>query len=345
VSAAAPEPWLPVWGRRALTIPGYLAAAAVYWAGLPAWLALALAADVALDRANRLARSRTVLMFAIYLACEVAGIACALGIGLVTFGGRWIGARRYLATNAAIQRWWTGALFFGAVRVFSMKVAAEGLELARRGPCLFFVRHTSTADTVLTAAVVANPNRLLLRYVLKRELLWDPCLDLVGRRLPNAFVSRGTKRGADEVRAVSSLAEGLDEASAVLIYPEGTRFSEPKRARAVAALEERGQHALAAKAALFRHVLPPRLGGPLALLDRAGDVDVAFVEHTGFEGAESLGSLWRGGLIGRTVRVRIRRFSPREIPREDREGWLFDRWAELDTWVAAQLQPSAEAVP
>lgn len=341
----APEPWLAVWSRRAVTIPGYLALAAGCWAGLPAWLALALLADVALDRPNRLARSRTVLMFALYLACEVAGIALALGLGLVTAGGRLVGARRYLAANAAIQRWWTSALFFGAVRLFSMTVAAEGLELARRGPCLFFVRHTSTADTVLTAAVVANPGRLLLRYVLKRELLWDPCVDLVGRRLPNAFVSRGTKRGADEVRAVTSLAEGLDASSAVLIYPEGTRFSESKRARAVAAIEAGGQHALAEKAARFRRVLPPKLGGPMALLERAGGAAAVFVEHTGFEGAATLGSFWRGGLIGRTVRVRIRRFSAGEIPRADREGWLFDRWAELDAWVEAQLGPGVGPAP
>ena len=339
---AAPEPWLSVWARRALTIPGYFAVAAICWAGLPAWLAFALLADLAAWRANRLARSRTVLMFALYLACEVIGIAAALGLGLVTGGGRAVGARRYLAANAAIQRWWTSALFSGAVRVFSMKVEAEGLELARRGPCLFFVRHTSTADTVLTAAIVTNPNRLVLRYVLKRELLWDPCLDLVGRRLPNAFVSRGTSRGSDEVRTVSGLAEGLDATSAVLIYPEGTRFSEPKRARAVTALQARGQHALAAKAERFRHVLPPNLGGPLALLDRSGGADVVFVEHTGFEGAASLASLWRGGLIGRTVRVRVRRFPSGEIPREDREGWLFARWAEVEDWVAGQLGGSAE---
>ncbi|HVE81550.1 MAG TPA: hypothetical protein VND93_01830, partial [Myxococcales bacterium] len=83
------------------------------------------------------------------------------------------------------------------------------------------------------------------------------------------------------------------------------------------------------------------LGGPLALLDRAGGIDVVFVEHTGFEGAASLASLWKGGLIGRTVRVRIRRFSSDAIPREDRERWLFDRWAELDAWVARQLEPGA----
>ena len=41
-------------------------------------------------------------------------------------------------------------------------------------PVIQLVRHASTADTILCAGVIANRRRLRLRYVLKRELLWDP---------------------------------------------------------------------------------------------------------------------------------------------------------------------------
>ncbi|MDC0708578.1 hypothetical protein POL68_08865 [Stigmatella sp. ncwal1] len=44
-----------------------------------------------------------------------------------------------------------------------------------------------------------------LKYVLKRELLWDPCLDVVGRRLPNVFVERSGDRGKAEIEAVATL--------------------------------------------------------------------------------------------------------------------------------------------
>jgi 1-acyl-sn-glycerol-3-phosphate acyltransferase len=216
-----------------------------------------------------------------------------------------------------------------------MRVRTEGLELAGTGPFLLFVRHASMADTVLAAAFVGNPGRLLLRYVLKRELLWDPCLDVVGRRLPNAFVNRRGPGLDAEVAAIASLATGLDARSGVLIYPEGRRFSDEARSAGVAALEGRGEGELAKIASGFRNVLPPRLRGPLALLDAAPGVDVVFLEHTGFEGASTFPKLWQGALVGGTVRVRLRRVPAASIPAEGRDRWLFERWAEIDLWISA----------
>lgn len=336
------ESWLSVWGRRALTIPSYLALASLYLALLPLTLVVAVLVDACSGTSRRFARSRALAFFALYLACEVLGILGALLIGLLTFGGLLVGRARYLALNAALQRFWTDALFHGSTWIFGMRVEADGLEHATRGPLLLFVRHTSTADTVLTAALVANRNRILLRYVLKRELLWDPCLDLVGRRLPNAFVARSgsrddaRRRGHDnaaELEAVASLGRELDDRSAVLLYPEGTRFSTAKRDRAVALLREKGYDALAARAEHFRHVLPPKLGGAQALLESAPNVDVVLVEHTGFEGAATFRAFWDGELIGKTIRLRLRRFASATIPTDDRAEWLYARWSEVDDWV------------
>ncbi len=186
---------------------------------------------------------------------------------------------------------------------------------------------------MIAAALVANPNRLLLRYVLKRELLWDPCLDIVGRRLPNTFVDRKTPRNKAEIDAVAGLARDLDARSAVLIYPEGTRFSAAKLSRGIEALRERKQERLAVMASGFRRVLPPRLGGPLALLDAAPGVDVVLLEHTGFEGAATFTRFWSGGLVNKRLQVRLRRFAADAIPRVGRDEWLFERWAEMDAWI------------
>jgi 1-acyl-sn-glycerol-3-phosphate acyltransferase len=190
------------------------------------------------------------------------------------------------------------------------------------------------ADTVLAAVFVANPRRLLLRYVLKRELLWDPCLDIVGRRLPNAFVRRRGPGLDTEVAAVAGLARGLDSRSGVLIYPEGKRFTGERREAAVAALAAKGDGALARIATGFRNVLPPKLRGPLALLEAAKGVDVVLLEHTGFEGAATFPEFWRGALVGRTLHVRLRRFPASTIPSEGRDRWLFERWAEMDEWIS-----------
>lgn len=331
-----------IWSRRALSIPLYLALATLCFAGAPLWVLAVAAADVVSGRGRSWPKTRALGFFALYLACEMVGVALATMLWAATLGGRIGGPSRYVDANAALQRHWTQALFSGSVWLFSMKVHVEGWELARRGPLLLFVRHASTADTVLAAAFVANPNRLLLRYVLKRELLWDPCLDIVGRRLPNAFVDRTGSRSQAEIDAVAQLAENLDARSAVLIYPEGTRFTAKKLAQGVAALRERKQERLSAIASGFRNVLPPRLGGPLALLDAAPGVDLAMLEHTGFEGAATFAGFWNGGLVGRTLRVRLRRFAANTIPAHGRDEWLFARWAEMDDWIA---QAHAVEVP
>jgi len=102
-------------------------------------------------------------------------------------------------------------------------------------------------------------------------------------------------------------------------------------------LRAKGQGALADIAAGYRSVLPPRTGGPLALLQAAPDADVIFVEHVGLEGAASFGEFWRGALVGKTLRVRLRRVAAAAIPREARERWLFEQWAETDRWISAGL--------
>lgn len=333
------EPFLATWSRRAVTVPLALFLGVAALAAAPLWAAVGFAWDVLAGAARPLPRTRALAFFALYLACEAGGIAAAAALWVVTLGGRVGGPGRWRERNADLQRRWADALFFGSRRLFSMKVSTEGLALADEAPFLLFARHASVADTVLAAAFVANPRRLLLRYVLKRELLWDPCLDIVGRRLPNAFVKRRGPGLEAEVAAVAGLARGLDARSAVLIYPEGKRFSDPRRAAAVDALREKGENELAEIASGFRNVLPPKLRGPLALLEEAKGLDVVLLEHTGFEGASTFPRFWHGALVGGTLRLRLRRFPASTIPAEGRGRWLFERWAEMDRWISGVNDP------
>lgn len=336
------EPLLPTWGRRWLTVPAALLLGASAVAAAPLWAVVGLAWDALAGESRTRPRTRALAFFALYLVCEAAGLVAAFFVWAATLGGRAGGPARWIERNAALQRVWSDALFFGSRRIFSMAVATEGLSLADEAPFLLFARHASVADSVLAAAFVANPRRLLLRYVLKRELLWDPCLDVVGRRLPNAFVRRRGPGLDAEVAAVAALAEGLDARSAVLVYPEGKRFSEPRRATALASLRAREDAVLAGIAEGFRNVLPPKLRGPLALLDAAPGVDVVLLEHTGFEGAASFPEFWRGALVGGTLHVRLRRFPAATIPDAGRDRWLFERWAEMDRWIDATRRGRGE---
>jgi hypothetical protein len=99
----------------------------------------------------------------------------------------------------------------------------------------------------------------------------------------------------------------------------------------------RGGDAPALEAAeALASVLPPRPGGTLALLAAAPEVDVVVCEHVGFEGTASIGQIWRGALVGRTVRVRFRRIRRSEIPAESTAAlaWLRDEWRRVDAWIS-----------
>jgi 1-acyl-sn-glycerol-3-phosphate acyltransferase len=300
--------------------------------GAPLWIPLAALAD-ALGHGKR-AALRCLLFFTFYLHCEVAGILASTAVWLASLARRRGWRERTLARNFALETWWARTLFEGAARIFGFRLETQGEEALAATPLLLLLRHASVADTLLPAVLVQARFGTRLRYVLKRELLWDPCLDLVGNRTPNYFVRRGSSDSAREIRGVTRLARNLGPGEGVLIYPEGTRFTAEKRARVLERLRAGGDPELITRAESLRHVLPPRLGGTLALLD-AG-VDVVFGTHAGFEAAGTFWDLWHGSLVGRVIRARFWRVPATEIPHDPaaRTRWLFEHWQRVDDWVA-----------
>jgi 1-acyl-sn-glycerol-3-phosphate acyltransferase len=327
------------WRRRAIVIPAYVVALALVLALLPVAVPLALLRDVACDR--RLPATRLVCFAVAYLACEVLGLAAAFALGIAAGGSR----ERALRWHYALQAWWACALFAAARRLYGLRLRVQGDDAVRHGPFLLLLRHASLADTLLPAVVVAARHGIRLRWVLKRELLWDPCLDVVGQRLPNVFVRRGSGESALEIAAVRALAGQLGAGEGVLIYPEGTRATPAKRARARAALAERNP-GRAARLAALRHLLPPRSGGALALIEAQPAADVVFMAHAGLDGAATLGDVWRGALVGRTVDVALWRAPAAAIPREAeaRLAWLDAQWLRMDLWVAGALAGGVDRV-
>jgi 1-acyl-sn-glycerol-3-phosphate acyltransferase len=334
-----PETRLARLGRRSVTIPAYLGLTGLALAALPVMLPLAAAVDLA--RASRFALSRTTLMVCAYLAMESAGIAAAAAAWLA----RPLAGPRYAAWNFRLQCLWGSGLFAAARRLYGLRLEEAGAEaLAEPAPILLLLRHASVADTLLPAVLVSSRTGRRLRYVMKRELLWDPCLDLVGQRLPNAFVRRGTGDAA-ETALVHRLALGLGPDEGVLLYPEGTRFTPQRRRRALDRIARSADAKLLERASSLQWLLPPRLGGVLALLDAAPGTDVVFGVHTGLEGVRSVADVAAGALIGRRIQVEFRRVSAGSIPasREQRIEWLYDQWAQLDAWL--ETRAGMEASP
>lgn len=302
--------------RRLLSFPllwfGCLAA----WALSPLLLAVALLVDLF---RGRLLTTRFLAFLLMLLTCELACLVAAVSIG------------KELRINYALQRAWAGQLWRWSCLLYGVKLEVSGDALPR-GPFVSFWRHASYADTVLPVVTMAGPSRFP-RYVLKRELLWDPLLDLVGNRIPNLFVQRvgGNEAQLAELAALASTAGRNDF---VVLYPEGTRFSPERQALA----RERVPPEWKEAALALSHTLPPRPTGALALLN-AGH-DVVFVAHTGLEGAARLGSLLRGAVLGNTVRVHFRVVPAADIPerREARIAWLYAEWARVNEFVSQHAE-------
>jgi len=324
--------------RRLLTIPGYLLAWALCLGTAPLWLPLTASVDAL--RRNRGAALRSSVFLAYYLSCEVMGIAISTGLWA------WarvfpVDAERWADLHYRLEAWWGTLLLRGVVRVFGLRLEVEDAADLGRGPYLLLVRHASSGDTLLASALVSRPHGMRLRYVLKQELLWDPCLDIVGNRLPNVFVDRFSDDSAREIRRTQELARDLGPRDGLLISPEGTRFSEKKRKRVLERLDREGNARMLDYARSLQFVLPPRPGGTLGLLEAAPEADVVVCSHTGFEGAASLARIWQGSLLHQTVRVQFRRVSRDAIPsgREARLAWLLEEWRRVDAWVASHQNP------
>jgi 1-acyl-sn-glycerol-3-phosphate acyltransferase len=296
--------------RRLITIPGYVIAWSLWLGAAPLWLPLVVVVD--LVRRSKGVALRSAALVTVYLSCEI--------MGMVACGGLWmwrsivgVDPERWTDLHFRLEAWWGTTLFWAVVRLFGLRLEVESDADLERGPYLLLLRHASTADTLLASALVSRPHGLRLRYVLKRELLWDPCLDIVGNRLPNAFVDRFSDDSEREVRRVQELARELGPRDGILVYPEGTRFSQAGRRRVLERFQQKGDARMLEYARALPFALPPRLSGTLG----------------------------KGGLVHQVIRLQFRRIPRDQIPtgRNERIGWILEEWRRVGDWVERHQSP------
>jgi 1-acyl-sn-glycerol-3-phosphate acyltransferase len=313
--------------RRLITIPLFIGTTALVTLLLPVLVPIALI--LRLIQATRGALP-TLLFVTGYLWCETIGIVTACLI--------WLRHRQnaaFMAANYRLQGWWANALKVLAERLFRLRFDVSGEQALVGGGAMVLPRHASIADTIIPMVFYAIPYRIRLRYVLKNELLVDPCLDIVGNRLPNLFVDRGGQDSERARQGVASLMHGLAPDEGVLIYPEGTRFSDSKRS----ALQVRYRDSadLIEQLRRWQILLPPRLGGTLAMLMNNPGRDVLFCAHSGFEGSSHFSNLINGSWMGARIRIHFWRVPFQDIP-TDRDAairFLFGQWDRMQETVGA----------
>lgn len=318
-----------VWRRRLVTVPSVFAIAAGSTVAMPVWVPLVVVLDL-LRRRRRWPLTRLSVFGWWWAWHEVAGVARAFGLWAT-------GRAKDADAHYSLMAWWSGALMRGLDRIGGIDVEVRGLDALDHGDAIVVSRHASFADSLVSGWVTSAVAGVRPRYVLKRELLVDPCLDIVGLRLPNHFLDRSAVDTEAELAALRSLVAGLGPRDVGVIFAEGTRSTPVKRRRALERIRERDP-ARARLMAGLRHLLPPRPAGTQALLAGAPSADVVFAWHTGFDGFDSpRGMLRRLGEPPVPARFVMRRVRRADVDEADFAAWLDRRWLELDAEVDRAL--------
>ena len=321
--------------RRLISMPGLILGAVILTVAIPVWLPLVLVIDACrLKWRFPLAR---LLSFAVcWVWLETSGVICSALL--------WItGQSKNLPKHYALQRWWADQLLRALKATCGFSVEVENIDALQPGPVLLFARHASLADSLVSAYVVTTLAQMNPRYVLKRELLADPCLDVVGQRLPNHFLDRQANDSTPELLALEELVTGIDESTVGIIFPEGTRANKKKRDRALEKIAvvdaERAQRLQGMK-----HLRPPRPAGAAAMLRGCPSADVVFAWHVGFEGLDTFGGILRG-ISSRMppIRFHLRRVERLAVPLTSQVDtnkmtkWLDSEWMRMDREVDEAL--------
>jgi 1-acyl-sn-glycerol-3-phosphate acyltransferase len=247
----------------------------------------------------------------------------------------WAGFGTRLRSDAStrrherLQRWSIDVLARRAERLLGVRLEVEPGQLAalEPGPVIVLCRHVNLLDASLPALLYQRLG-YRVRGVIMAELLADPGFDLLYGRLGSVFVPRD---GAEARRSVAELAAGLGDDTALVIFPEGRLFRPDVLDRSLARLAESNPRR-AERLAGLRHVLPPRPGGVLALLDAGPDLDVVVIGHRGLDQFPTMAELARAVPLREPVRVHVRRIARSDVPAGDEERirWLDQLWLDLD---------------
>ncbi|TAH47366.1 MAG: acyltransferase [Gammaproteobacteria bacterium] len=236
-------------------------------------------------------------------------------------------AESWIAVNSALIRLLTG-----------LQVEVNELPgLRRDGRYLLICNHQSIADIPVVQGVL-NRRIPLLRFFLKRELIWVPVLGLAWWALDFPFMHRTTKSqlaknpalaGKDRQATRAACEKFRHTPVSIINFVEGTRFTKAKHS---------------SRKSPYAHLLAPRSGGIAYVVEAMGDVldgiiDVSMVYPDGIPGAIDLfaGKIKRVAmkveLLSLPANLRGGDYAGDAEYRKAFQAWLNERWKRKDDWM------------
>ncbi|MGW4501730.1 1-acyl-sn-glycerol-3-phosphate acyltransferase [Micromonospora sp. NPDC004336] len=337
-------PLPPWWVRRLVLAPGAVLLAFLVVTTLPVWAFLAAAASPLVP--GRLRPLRLLWIGCVYLVWDAVALLALFGLWVASGFGWRVGSPAFQRAHYLLAGRFLRVLFWQARWTLHLSIDVVGTDpdTALPGrPELVVCRHAGPGDSFILIHALVNWFNREPRIVLKDSLQWDPAIDVLLNRLPTRFLAPGHDRRGSVTEQIGHLAEGLDDDDAFVIFPEGGNFTPDRRLRAIARLRALGLERMALRAERMRHVLAPQPGGLLAALDAAPDAGVIFVAHTGLDRMLTVADVWRELPMDKRIVMRFWSVPPEEVPagRQERIDWLFDWWARIDDWIAANRDGAA----
>lgn len=319
--------------RRAVSIPAMLGTTIVAVFGLPWIVALAIAADVA-RRRSRLPMLRSYLFVLQYLVNDSVEIIAAPVFWMLAGFGRRLDGPASIRRHERLQAWSVRLLAKRAEQLLGLRIElSTGAENLEEGPLIVLSRHVSVVDASLPGLICQRAG-LSVRGVVMAEMLADPGFDLIYQRTGSVFIARD--EGPTARTQVEAMARQGSDQTAYVIFPEGRLATPSQRQRSLSRLAERAPER-AGRLAGLEHLLPPRPGGVLALLDAVPDADVILLDHRGLERFPRIGQILASAPVNATIELHARRIPRSEIPADpdERVEWLDRLWLDLDAALGA----------
>lgn len=219
----------------------------------------------------------------------------------------------------------------------------RGVEiLRRRGWYLVAANHQSWAD-IFVLQKLFNRRIPLLKFFLKRELIYVPVIGLAWwaldfpfmRRYSGAYLAKHPEKRGEDLKAIQQSCRKFSLVpTSVMTFLEGTRFTVEKHAR---------------QQSPFRYLLRPKTGGIALAMTAMGDTFQSILDVTMFypEGAPSFWEYLSGRMHKVVVQVRELPI-PKDLMHGDyaadadfrarMQKWVHELWLEKDATLEALRQ-------
>ncbi|MDA0789813.1 MAG: 1-acyl-sn-glycerol-3-phosphate acyltransferase [Proteobacteria bacterium] len=205
---------------------------------------------------------------------------------------------------------------FWMLRVIGIRIRIEGQVGDHPSP-IIISNHQSWFDIPVIHHVVTGRGPII-KFLIKRQLVWVPIVGWLCWMLgfPRLYRGQGQEARQKDYETLQRFSNGAaQDGGAILIFPEGTRFTEAKRL---------------AQGAPYSDLLTPRVGG-LRILSGALPPDTPVVDLTIIyeAGRKPFWDCLHGAVP--EIRVIIHHYRLADIDHHTR--WLNQRWAEKQALI------------